>query len=76
MLYRAGVPLSGWNPPPLEAWEEPVCDPDHVIWAPQVLAQWREDRARWRERAKARQAAASRGDPLLHDGQQRMGAAE
>jgi len=54
VLYRAGVPLRGWKPPPLEAWEEPVSDPDHMIWAPQVLAQWREDRARWRAAAKAR----------------------
>jgi len=59
VLYRAGVPLSGWKPPPLEAWEDPVSDPDQVIWAPQVLAQWREDRARWRERSKARQAATT-----------------
>jgi len=54
VLYWAGVPLSEWKPPPLEAWEEPVSDPDHMIWAPQVLAQWREDR----ERARDRQAEA------------------
>ena len=58
VLYRPGVPLSEWKPPPLEAWEEPVSDPDHMIWAPQVLARWREDRARWRERARDRQAEA------------------
>ena len=61
MLYRAGVPLSGWKPPQLEAWEEPVSDPDHMVWAPQVLAQWREDRARWRAAAKARRAALASG---------------
>ena len=41
--------------------EQPVSDPDRVIWGPQVLAQWREDRARWRERAKAKRTALESG---------------
>ena len=47
-LHRSGVPLSGWKPPPLDAWEEPVSDPDLTVWHPAVLARWREDRARSR----------------------------
>ena len=72
VLYRAAVPLSGWKPPPLEAWEEPVSDPDHMIWAPQVLAQWREDRARWREAAKARRTARTAPEAQTSDNPQRM----
>jgi len=69
VLYRAGVPLSGWEPPPLEVWEEPVSDPDHMIWAPHVLAQWREDKKLQRERAKARRAALSADAERSTEGQ-------
>jgi hypothetical protein len=57
-LFRAGVPFKvPWVPPLLEPWEDPVSDPDQVVWHPEVRRWWREDRARWRARAKAKRAA-------------------
>ena len=64
VLHRQGVPLRNrqgqlWRPPLLPAWEEPVSDLDQpMVWHPQVLRQWREDKERWRARAKARRAEA------------------
>jgi len=36
-LHRARAPVGGWLPPLLEAWEEPVRDPDLTVWHPAVL---------------------------------------
>jgi hypothetical protein len=59
-LARSGVPFrEAWTPPVLEPWEEPVADPEQpMVWHPAVLRQWREDKERWRVRAKARRDAA------------------
>jgi hypothetical protein len=57
-LRRLGVPFRrAWELPELEPWEEPVANPEQpMVWHPEVLRQWREDKERWRTRAKARRA--------------------
>jgi hypothetical protein len=55
-LHRLDVPFRRpWMPPALELWEEPVIDPAQpMVWHPEVLRQWRDDKERWRARARAR----------------------
>jgi hypothetical protein len=66
-LHRLGVPFRrAWKPPALEPWEEPVSDPGQpIVWHPEVLRQWREDKKRRRVRqrtCKAVKLAAERDD--------------
>jgi hypothetical protein len=57
-LHRSGVAFRRpWEPPPLEPWEEPFADPTQRLpQAPDVAAQRRAARKRWRERQKAARA--------------------
>jgi hypothetical protein len=62
-LHRSGVGLRTragrrWKPPVLKPYEEPVTDPEQMVWHPAVLRQWRADRARQQARHRARIAAA------------------
>jgi hypothetical protein len=67
-LHRLGVPFRrAWKPPALEPWEEPVSDLAlPIVWHPEVLRQWREDKKRRRLRQqrarKAEKSAAEQDD--------------
>ena len=60
---RFGTYAGGrWKPPALEPWEELVADPTQpMVWHPEVLRQWGEDKKRcgsgkrWANWPKARQ---------------------
>ncbi len=53
-LHRSGVTFRRrWQPPVLEPWEEPVADPElPMVQHPEVLREWRDDKERWRARAR------------------------
>jgi len=61
-LYKEGVTFKRkWTPPKtLRPWEGPSEDPQHLPLPPEVLAERREAKRRWRERQRARSATQPR----------------
>jgi len=57
--YRSGIRFRRrWKPPVLEAWEEPLSDPEQpMIWHPDMLQQSRDDRGRSQEHQAIRTSA-------------------